>query len=124
MTNLAGLGIDLLEIDRLEIALDRRPGLAGRLFTEAELEWCSRRKRPARHLAGRFCAKEASIKAMGLRSATIKEFEVVGGGSQRPEIRLHGRAREIAELAEVELIVSITHGREIAAATATLRSRR
>jgi holo-[acyl-carrier protein] synthase len=61
-----GVGIDLLEVDRLEQALERRPRLAERLFTDGEREYASTRARPVMHLAARFCAKEAVAKALGL----------------------------------------------------------
>ena len=54
---MTGIGIDLLEIDRLERALERRPRLAARLFTDAELGYARARARPAQHLAAGFCAK-------------------------------------------------------------------
>ena len=50
----SGLGMDLIEINRIERALDRHPRLAGRLFTDAELEYSRDRLRPGRHLAARF----------------------------------------------------------------------
>jgi len=61
----AALGIDLIEIDRVERALERRPRLAERLFRPGELAACADRARPGRHLAARFAAKEAAIKALG-----------------------------------------------------------
>ena len=61
----AGIGIDLLEIGRLERALERRPQLAERLFTDGELAYARSRHRPGRHLAARFAAKEAAVKALG-----------------------------------------------------------
>ncbi|HKQ18031.1 MAG TPA: 4'-phosphopantetheinyl transferase superfamily protein, partial [Solirubrobacterales bacterium] len=61
----AALGIDLIEIDRVERALERRPRLAERLFRRGELAACANRARPGRHLAARFAAKEAAIKALG-----------------------------------------------------------
>ena len=61
-----GVGIDLIEIRRIERALERYPRLAQRLFTERELAYSRRHARPGRHLAARFAAKEAAIKALGL----------------------------------------------------------
>src|SRR5215210_1060283 len=94
-----GVGIDLLEIERLERALARRPRLAERLFTPAEIAYAEERARPARHLAVRFCAKEAVAKALGMRGFAFREVEVVATGAA-PEIRLSGaaaqRARELA----------------------------
>src|SRR5215217_5226076 len=59
--------MDLLEIDRLEQALARRPRLAERLFADGERAFAAARGQPARHLAVRFCAKEAVAKALQLR---------------------------------------------------------
>ena len=112
-----GLGLDLVDIDRLERALDRRPRLAKRLFTAAEIDFAAARRRPARHLAVRFAAKEAAIKALGGRGVAPRDVEVVG--SAPPRLELHGRAAELAAMAEVELAVSLTHSRELAAAFVT-----
>ena len=108
-------GIDLIEIERLERALERRPRLAQRLFTEAELAYAAARRRPARHLAARFAAKEATIKA--LRTALVpREIEVVIEPSGAPVLRLHGEAEAAAAERSLELTVSLTHSRETAAA--------
>lgn len=114
----AGVGIDLLEIGRLERALERRPGLARRVFTEAELDYAGARSRPGRHLAARFAAKEAVFKALGLGGVLgLREIEVVAG--EPPSIRLHGRAAQAAaERGFASVSVSLTHSREIAAAVA------
>ncbi|GIK77510.1 MAG: holo-ACP synthase [Thermoleophilia bacterium] len=109
----AGLGIDLIEIDRVERALERRPRLAGRLFRPGELAACAGRARPARHLAARFAAKEAAIKALG-GGFPPRDVEVVG--SPAPRLRLHGRAAAVAAERGVELAVSLTHSRDNAAA--------
>ena len=66
----AGIGIDLLEIARLERALERHPRLAERVFTEAERDYAAARARPGRHLAARFAAKEAVVKALGIPAAS------------------------------------------------------
>jgi holo-[acyl-carrier protein] synthase len=115
------IGVDLIEIERLERALERRPALAGRLFRPAELRFAARRRRPARHLAARFAAKEAALKALGLGGFGLRDIEVTGGGGERPELRLHGRAAEAAQGREVELQISLTHSRELAAAVVIAR---
>jgi holo-[acyl-carrier protein] synthase len=68
----AGVGIDLLEIGRLERALERRPRLAERLFTDGELAYARSRHRPGRHLAARFAAKEAALKALGGTAVSLR----------------------------------------------------
>jgi holo-[acyl-carrier protein] synthase len=112
-----GIGIDLLEIERLERALERRPRLAVRLFTDAEREYAAARARPAQHLAARFCAKEAVAKALGLESWSFREVEVLGQDGP-PELHLHGAVAERARALGVRVRVSLTHGRRDAAAVA------
>lgn len=103
---ITGVGIDLVEIERLERALARTPRLAERLFTEGEREYASGRSRPGRHLAARFAAKEATIKALALADgAPMHQIEVVSGVP--PSLRLSGRAAEAA--AGRRLHLSLTH---------------
>jgi holo-[acyl-carrier protein] synthase len=110
-----GVGIDLLEIDRLERALERHPRLAERVFTAAEREYAAARVRPGRHLAARFAAKEAVVKALGLSGGFgLREIEVVAG--EPPTVRLSGRAAEAA--GERTVAISLTHSRDNAAAVA------
>jgi holo-[acyl-carrier protein] synthase len=111
------VGIDLLEIDRLERALARRPRLAERLFTEGERAYAAARARPAQHLAGRFCAKESVAKALGLGAWNFRDVEVIDTGGA-PEVRLHGSVAERADALGVSVRVSITHTRRDAAAVA------
>jgi holo-[acyl-carrier protein] synthase len=111
-----GIGVDVIEIERLERALERRPRLAERLFSPAELEFAAARRRPGRHLAARFAAKEAAIKALGLGGLRLREVEVAGGGTEPPRLVLHGSAADAARDNGVALEVSLTHSREIAAA--------
>jgi holo-[acyl-carrier protein] synthase len=114
-----GVGIDLLEIDRLERALERHPRLAERVFTAAEREYAAARARPGRHLAARFAAKEAVVKALGLRGFGLREIEVVAG--EPPTIQLSGRAAEAAGDRRID--ISLTHSRDNAAAVAVAESR-
>ena len=113
-----GVGVDLLEIERLERALERHPRLAQRVFTDDELAYAGERARPGRHLAARFAAKEAVVKALGMRNFGLREVEVVAG--EPPSVRLSGAAAEAAGGREVE--VSLTHSRETAAAVALVNA--
>jgi holo-[acyl-carrier protein] synthase len=113
-----GIGIDLLEIERLERAIARRPGLAERLFTNGERAYAARRARPAQHLAARFCAKEAVAKALALDVLRWQEIEVTGEGGA-PRIQLHG-ATATAAAASGEVRVSLTHTDRTAGAVAVV----
>jgi holo-[acyl-carrier protein] synthase len=111
------VGIDLLEIGRLEAALERRPRLAQRLFTDAELAYAAGQARPGQHLAARFCAKEAVAKALGLDGWAFADVEVVATGGA-PEVCLSGSARARAEELGVTVGVSLTHTGTMAGAAA------
>ncbi len=114
-----GLGLDLLEIDRLERALERHPRLRARLFTESELAYADRRARPGQHLAARFCAKEAVAKALGLTGWAFADIEVVATAAS-PEVRLHGAVADRARELGVRCAISLTHTNATAGAVATV----
>jgi holo-[acyl-carrier protein] synthase len=114
-----GVGLDLIAIDRLEQALRRRPRLADRLFTDAERDYARARGRPGAHLAARFCAKEAVAKALALPGWSFNDVEVVATATA-PTVRLRGAAAARASELGVVPLISLTHDRDLAAATAVL----
>jgi holo-[acyl-carrier protein] synthase len=116
---LPAIGLDLLEIARLERALERRPRLAERLFTADERAYAAAHARPGQHLAARFCAKEAVAKALGLTAWSFRDVEVIATDGA-PRIALSGSAaRRAAELG-VQVRVSLTHTRNQAGAVAII----
>jgi holo-[acyl-carrier protein] synthase len=116
----SGVGIDLLDVDRLERALERRPRLAERVFTDAERAYAAARARPAMHLAARFCAKEAVAKALGLTAWSWRDVEVVAT-SGAPQVRLSGGVAARAAELGVTAAVSLTHTDTTAGAVALLQ---
>jgi holo-[acyl-carrier protein] synthase len=115
----SGVGIDLLEIDRLERALARHPRLAERVFTRAERDYAAARARPGRHLAARFAAKEAVVKALGLNGAFgLGQIEVIAG--EPPSVKLVGHPAKAAAGRRIE--ISLTHSRDFAAAVAIVET--
>ena len=110
------VGIDLLEIERMEQALERRPSLALRLFTDGERAYAAQRARPGQQLAARFCAKEAVAKALRLESWSPRDIEVVGEGAQT-RIALHGALAGLG----AEIDISLTHSKVTAGAVALVR---
>lgn len=117
-----GVGIDLLEIKRMDDALARRPRLADRLFTPAERAYAERRANPQQHLAARFCAKEAVAKALGLTVWGWRDVEVVATGAE-PQVRLEGKALQQAERLGADIHLSLTHSRLTAGAVAVAARR-
>jgi hydroxyethylthiazole kinase-like uncharacterized protein yjeF len=91
-----GLGVDICEIARMERALARHPTMRERVFTPEERAYCDHKARPAESYAGRFAAREATIKALGggEREATrrhARDLEGVGDVHAREDER--GRVR-------------------------------
>ncbi len=112
------IGIDLLEIERLERALARRPKLAERLFTAGERAYAASRARPGQHLAVRFCAKEAVAKALKLEGWSWRDVEVVSAKNGSPEVVLHGAVAARADALGVTVQISLSHTNTEAAAVA------
>ena len=116
---MGGVGIDLLEVERLERALERRPRLAERVFTDAERAYAAARARPGLHLAARFCAKEAVAKALGMTAWSWRDVEVVPTNAA-PEVRLSGSVAARADELGVRASISLTHTDTTAGAVALL----
>jgi holo-[acyl-carrier protein] synthase len=118
---ITGLGVDIVEIDRMKAALERRPALAERLFSAEERAYCNKRSRPEVHYALRFAAKEAVLKALGTGFSGMRftDVEVIRENNGRPVPRLSGRAAERAgELGIVEMHLSLSFTRSTAVASA------
>ncbi len=118
-----GLGVDIVEIDRMRRALERTPALRERIFSDAERAYCDARKRPEIHYAMRFAAKEAVLKALGTGFSGMRftDVEVMRDERGRPRPRLTGRAAEFAEergIIEMHLSLSFTHSTAVASAVA------
>ena len=110
-------GVDIIEIPRIKKTLDRYgERFLKRIFTPDEIAYCRGR---SPNLAGRFAAKEATMKALGtgVRGVGWKDIEVIRAESGAPSVKLYGRAKARAEMLKVsELSLSISHSREFAVA--------
>lgn len=119
---LAGIGVDMLEIARMERVIGRRPSFLRRVFTDEERAYCERCARPAEHYAARFAAREAVLKALGTGfsdSVGLSDVSVANDASGRPRAVLSGRAAEVAAAQGVrEIALSISYTREVAVANA------
>jgi holo-[acyl-carrier protein] synthase len=116
-----GVGVDLCEVDRMRRTLARTPGFADRVYTEAEQEYCRRRRDPAERFAVRFAAKEAVLKALGagVGSCPLRDIEVVRAPSGAPSLVLHGRAATLAaDRGVTAWHLSLTHTATMAEAVA------
>ncbi len=119
--DLIGIGVDLVEVDRMRRTLARTPALVERLFTDAERAYCERRRDPTERFAARFAAKEAVMKALGVGLGAVgwHEVEVVRAESGRPSLALTGRAADLAaELGVVRWHLTMSHTSRVAEAIA------
>src|SRR5207247_8998499 len=119
-----GLGFDATDIPRIREVFDRYGDrFLRRVFTDGEIAYCTRRRDPVPHLAGRFAVKEAAMKALGTghsRGVLWKDIEVVRRGGP-PELRLPGRAlRRFEAMGSRRSPVTITHADTIAMAQVLL----
>ena len=120
-----GIGIDLVKVDRIEKAMSRWAGaFTGRVFTEHEVLYCLKQKRPAEVFAARFAAKEAVMKAFGTGlsgGVSWKDVEVVRSDSGKPDIVLDGRLKTLAsEMGVSKVFISFSHDSGFAVAQAVL----
>jgi holo-[acyl-carrier protein] synthase len=91
VTVIAGIGVDIVDIARFEAALRRTPGLAARLFTEAERSGVSERHAPTESLAGSFAVKEALAKVLGAPPGLRwTDAEILRHAAGRPFLTVRG----------------------------------
>ena len=116
MTAIAGVGIDAVDVARFGLVLGRRPGIADRLFTDAEQADVAGN---VQRLAVRFAAKEAAMKALGTGIGGFgwHDVEVVRHGTGEPSLQLHDAAATLATRRGVaRWHVSLTHTDTVAVA--------
>jgi holo-[acyl-carrier protein] synthase len=124
--SIIGLGFDATDIPRIRDVVDRYgERFLRRVFTAVELEYCTRRRDPVPHLAGRFAAKEATMKALGTghsRGVLWTDIEVYRRTGP-PQLRLSGGAlRRFEAMKATRSLLTITHAETLAMAQVLLFS--
>jgi holo-[acyl-carrier protein] synthase len=124
-----GIGVDILEVARLEQALARHGDrFISRVFTEREVRYCEATARRAERYAVRFAAKEAARKAIGaatpVKALAWHEVEIISSTEGAPQLEFHGQAAElIRQLQVTRAHVSLSHTAEQAIAYVILERR-
>jgi holo-[acyl-carrier protein] synthase len=119
-----GIGVDIVEIGRIERAVEnKKERFLNRIYTPTEQEYCRSKPRPYRHFAARFAAKEAVSKALGTgkRSMRWTDIEVCRDSKGRPFIKLTGGAAARAHdqgVADVAISLSFNRDNAVASAVA------
>ena len=110
-----GLGVDIVEIERMRKILKRSPAFARKVFSCEECCYCDATSQPEVHYATRFAAKEAVLKALGTgfsEGIGVRDVEVRRTSKGRPYAVLSGRAKQVAQslgVRELPLSLSFTH---------------
>ena len=119
-----GVGVDVVDVERMKFALERTPRIRQRLFTEGEISYCEKFRFAERHYAGRWAAKEAVTKALGCGLIQWNGVEVVRLPRRAPTVRIIGKIEKFADavgVREEELQISITHSELSAVAVCIIR---
>lgn len=122
---IVGVGLDLTEVPRIAAMLERwGERFTRKVFTEGERTYAGSRANAAVHLAARWSAKEAVLKALCVPSGlSWHEMEVLGGGTEPPRLELSGRAKQAADqLGIARLYLSLTHTADVASAVVIAES--
>jgi holo-[acyl-carrier protein] synthase len=116
-----GIGIDIIEIDRISKAIERQDRFLEKLFTEYEIDYYENKGKRAETIAGLFAAKEAVSKVIGkgISGYTWKDIEINHTDDGQPYVLLHREAKKIAEDMGInKVLVSISHCKTYAVANA------
>ncbi|MFH1416936.1 MAG: holo-ACP synthase [Planctomycetota bacterium] len=121
--NVVAHGIDLIECERIDAVLRKHPDrFLARILTPDERTYCERMKNPLPHIAGRFAAKEAVLKAIGTGwrgQIAWTDIEVLNDPAGQPHVSLSGQTEKVARgLGITRILLSITHTKKNAAASA------
>jgi len=108
-----GVGVDIIEVDRVQDKLTRTPSLKEKLYTRVEISYCESKKFLYQHYAARFAAKEAFMKALGTgwsQGVKFSEIEIHNLETGQPVIEVSGQAQKICQAQGItRFYVSLSH---------------
>ena len=119
---ISGVGIDIIEVERIKKLIEKNPRFLSRIFTPQEIAYCQKKKNKYQHFAARFAAKEAFFKALG-RKTRWTNIGLTNLSSGKPILGVYGdKLKE--KLASTKIHVSISHLSQHAAAVVILEKDR
>jgi holo-[acyl-carrier protein] synthase len=115
-----GVGIDMVEVERLAGKLERSAELKAKVFSESEIKFCEAQQDKGQHYGARFAAKEAFLKATGkglTLGHDLSDIEIISDALGKPMIKLNGAFAALAlEYKWTKIHVSLTHVKSMASA--------
>jgi len=122
------VGIDIIEIKRIERLFSANEGFLRKIYTEKEVEYCKPKKNKYQHFAARFATKEAMFKALGtgwVGKMKWTDIELLNDENGRPYVNLYGSVKELADKKQIDdIAVSISHCQDYAIAQVLLVSKK
>jgi len=119
-----GIGMDIIEMERIERLVARGKQHLETIFTTKEIEYCEGKARKSQHYAVRYAAKEAALKALGTGwrdGLSFCDIEVIDDAQGKPQLFVHGKAREMLDQHQIkQTSISLSHSRESAVAVIIL----
>jgi holo-[acyl-carrier protein] synthase len=115
---IVGIGVDLVDVERVKRLLSRRKTFVERVFTSGEIAYCENQASPAECYAARWAAREACRKALGgIREMRWQDVRVERAPTGAPRLALAGSSRaRMDALGATDVLVALTHERRMAAA--------
>lgn len=115
-----GIGTDIIEIDRIKVAIERTPSFLSKAFTEKEIELFKAKEMRVETIAGNFAAKEALSKALGtgFRGYSLQDFEILRDQLGKPIVNISKKARQKIGDRVLNINISISHNKSNAIAFA------
>lgn len=115
-----GLGIDMIEVERIAAKINKNSGFREMLFSKGEIAYCEKKTNKFEHYAARFAAKEALFKALGTgwsEGTSFSEVEVTNTENGKPQLSFSGNTANIINAMQLSnILVSLTHLKSVASA--------
>jgi holo-[acyl-carrier protein] synthase len=117
---IAGIGIDIIEVDRVATKIKKESGFRELVFSKKEINYCETKVKKFEHYAARFAAKEAFFKATGtgwMEGTSFNEIEITNDDAGKPELIFLGETQTIiTSLKIIKILVSLSHIKTMATA--------
>lgn len=117
---IGGLGIDMIETERIKHNIEQDAGFKEMIFSKNEIDYCESKADKFQHYAARFAAKEAFFKALGtgwIKDTNFNEIEIICNENGKPEIVLSGITQNtLSALGIIKILVSLSHLKTLATA--------
>ena len=120
-----GIGTDLVEVNRMEKIIQRwGERFTEKVYSQDEIDYCTRKAYPAIHYAARFAAKESFLKSLGIglgMGVSLKDIEIINNAQGNPQLKMNERIRKVLDThGIISVQISMTHTREHAHAVVIL----